>query len=118
MGKIYTPAEGCCFCHNGKDYLNGDVITKDIFKPESDFDNYIKNGMIIAVPEEDNSEDEIEKLQAKADKLKAEIDEAEKAVISKDGSEDEAAKKALEKLQKRYEKTLEDIKKISEKEGE
>lgn len=65
--KKYTVAPGVCFTHEGKDYLFGDEITKDIFKPESDFNDYVKKDMIIEMKEEASKEDETSNEDTKAE---------------------------------------------------
>lgn len=45
----YVVAAGVCYTHKGKNYVEGDEITRDIFKPAESFDKAVEDGKIIAV---------------------------------------------------------------------
>lgn len=45
----YVVAAGVCYTHKGKDYVEGDEISEEIFNPKKVFKEAIKAGKIIAV---------------------------------------------------------------------
>ncbi len=71
----YVVAEGHCFYNNGIDYLPGMEIKKEIFKPESAFDDFVAKGHILAI-EAKTAE---KKAEVKEDKKEAEAAKTEEA---------------------------------------
>jgi len=64
----YLVAAGVCYTHNGKNYVEGDEITKDIFNPKELFDKAINEGKIIAVGKAEAKVEE-SVAEASADKV-------------------------------------------------